>query len=262
MAPQSRQTGAKLVTTAPAAGTAALGAGSVAASSFGAGSASGTGQSDGMPSANSQASGLDDISGLRRIKNMGHTAKLAISGGIAGAFSKTCTAPLARLTILYQVRTRHIRTDPRLAAAACWRTAGRQGRTADSTFVAYSTIRTPVGCATIYCGIYPLTFCVATGSRLCCVLEQLQNMARTALSFLLAALLPRTTMTCLRVLALQVQQLLLASRCGYLAAPRPFAIPSAPLPVLCTHVLFTSARLHCCRCRHLPAPRAAGWRLP
>ena len=31
-------------------------------------------------------------------------AKLLLSGGVAGAFSKSCTAPLARLTILYQVR--------------------------------------------------------------------------------------------------------------------------------------------------------------
>lgn len=30
--------------------------------------------------------------------------KLLASGGVAGAFSKSCTAPLARLTILYQVR--------------------------------------------------------------------------------------------------------------------------------------------------------------
>ena len=32
------------------------------------------------------------------------TAKLLLAGGVAGAVSKTATAPLARLTILYQVR--------------------------------------------------------------------------------------------------------------------------------------------------------------
>lgn len=35
------------------------------------------------------------------------TAKLLLSGGVAGAFSKTTTAPLARLTILQQVDKIH-----------------------------------------------------------------------------------------------------------------------------------------------------------
>ncbi|PSC75043.1 Mitochondrial substrate carrier family B [Micractinium conductrix] len=34
-------------------------------------------------------------------------AKLLLSGGVAGAFSKSCTAPLARLTILYQINGMH-----------------------------------------------------------------------------------------------------------------------------------------------------------
>ena len=33
------------------------------------------------------------------------TVSQLLSGGVAGALSKTCTAPLARLTILFQVRS-------------------------------------------------------------------------------------------------------------------------------------------------------------
>lgn len=37
--------------------------------------------------------------------NVSETAKLLLAGGVAGAISKSATAPLARLTILYQVQT-------------------------------------------------------------------------------------------------------------------------------------------------------------
>ena len=35
--------------------------------------------------------------------SVSETAKLLLAGGVAGALSKSATAPLARLTILYQV---------------------------------------------------------------------------------------------------------------------------------------------------------------
>ena len=40
------------------------------------------------------------------------TLKLLLSGGVAGAVSKTATAPLARLTILYQVSVVFLRFIP------------------------------------------------------------------------------------------------------------------------------------------------------
>lgn len=43
------------------------------------------------------------------------SGRLLAAGGVAGAVSKTCTAPLARLTILYQARRLPLRSVPLLA---------------------------------------------------------------------------------------------------------------------------------------------------
>ena len=90
-----------------ASGAAAIGAAGAAAVAAGTATAVGAA---GQCSPNGSASGPEPSARSRPRSSFGandamETVKLLAAGGVAGAVSKSATAPLARLTILYQVLT-------------------------------------------------------------------------------------------------------------------------------------------------------------